>query len=125
MLRRCERRRGDANGAGPTPAFLLARSHLRLGRRLRTAKNISRGRKESEPHFSPSSPSFSLSDAAFSSSSCFFTASSFGLIGGPVLFFLGFFPIPICVAGTAVRSVVRRGGRKDFMCEAGGGNHRT
>lgn len=123
-MRRCERRRGDANGAGPTPAFLLARSHLRLGRRLRTAKNIVRAEK-SLPHFSPSSPSFSLSDAAFSSSSCFFTASSFGLIGGPVLFFLGFFPIPICVAGTAVRSVVRRGGRKDFMCEAGGGNHRT
>ena len=52
MLRRCERRRGDANGAGPTPAFLLARSHLRLGRRLRTAKNIVRGGKES-PSFLP------------------------------------------------------------------------
>lgn len=52
MLRRCERRRGDANGAGPTPAFLLARSHLRLGRRLRTAKNISVGGKES-PSFLP------------------------------------------------------------------------
>ena len=124
MLRRCERRRGDANGAGPTPAF---RPSVPISASVVVCAppKTSPWAEKSLPHFSPSSPSFSLSDAAFSSSSCFFTASSFGLIGGPVLFFLGFFPIPICVAGTAVRSVVRRGGRKDFMCEAGGGNHRT
>ena len=76
---------------------------------------------------SPSCSSLSLSDATLSSSSCFFTASSFGFNGGPVLFFLGFFPIPICARGRrSDRSFPRRRqGKNETRRFQSWGNHRT